>query len=339
MLILIKLIESIIRSIYGMLIGWLIDVLALFKYFFDRRQEKSDLKADGKVLTRCQSIPKSIYKRPDPLIYSQSYLISQGLAVTWDNPDIQLFRGGIAVSSSELLPDTEYEVRATIYNGSNEAPAVNMPVDFSFLTFGIGTTSTFIDRKYVDLPVKGAVGHPITAPAIWKTPATPGHYCLQVNLIWGDDANPNNNLGQENTNVGLFQSPAVFEFPIYNDTDGVEHVSLEIDTYILPERVNCSEVVNGRVNFLGKNTDKKLSGKELCNLLVEQHKAGLFPIPPGWKVDLAPPEFNLDPHKFQNVKVTVTSPDSFTTGVQAFNINAYNRYHHLIGGVTLYTQR
>ncbi|MBV8895300.1 MAG: hypothetical protein JO051_02230, partial [Acidobacteriaceae bacterium] len=33
----------------------------------------------------CQPIPKHIYRRPDPLIYSQQYLMSQGLAVTWNN--------------------------------------------------------------------------------------------------------------------------------------------------------------------------------------------------------------------------------------------------------------
>jgi hypothetical protein len=35
----------------------------------------------------CQHVPAHIYKRPDPMIYSQQYLISKGLAVTWDNPE------------------------------------------------------------------------------------------------------------------------------------------------------------------------------------------------------------------------------------------------------------
>src|SRR5688572_16425199 len=33
-------------------------------------------------------LPPSIHKRPDPLLYSQFFLMAQGLAVTWDNPDI-----------------------------------------------------------------------------------------------------------------------------------------------------------------------------------------------------------------------------------------------------------
>ena len=35
-------------------------------------------------------IPSTIYKRPDPLIYSQYYFMARGFAVTWDNPDISL---------------------------------------------------------------------------------------------------------------------------------------------------------------------------------------------------------------------------------------------------------
>ena len=52
--------------------------------------------------------------RPDPLIYSQPYLMAQGLAVTWDNPDIELFEDGVAVSSSALKPDHPYEVQVRV---------------------------------------------------------------------------------------------------------------------------------------------------------------------------------------------------------------------------------
>ena len=87
----------------------------------------------------CVKVPAPVYRRPDPLIYSQRYLMSQGLAVTWDNPDIQLFQAGVPVPSHTLAPATEYEIVARIWNGSTDAPAVNLPVRFSYLTFGIGT--------------------------------------------------------------------------------------------------------------------------------------------------------------------------------------------------------
>src|SRR5262245_56811892 len=33
--------------------------------------------------------------RPDPCIYAQSFLLKQGLPVTWDNPDIAILLGGV----------------------------------------------------------------------------------------------------------------------------------------------------------------------------------------------------------------------------------------------------
>ena len=51
--------------------------------------------------------------RPDPLIYSQPYLMTQGLAVTWDNPGIELYDDGVLVPSSDLKPNHEYEASAT----------------------------------------------------------------------------------------------------------------------------------------------------------------------------------------------------------------------------------
>ena len=329
--------KSILQSLYGMTIGWLINLIRLLCHFARRREEQRELKKKGHIYTRCQPVPPNIYKRPDPTIYSQKFLLSQGLAVTWDNPDIQLFREGIPVSSSSLLADTEYEVCATVYNGSNEAPAVNMPVDFSYLTFGIGTVSTFIERVIINLPVKGALGHPVAAKAVWRTPATPGHYCLQANLIWADDANPNNNLGQENTNVGKLQSPATFEFPVHNSSEGREHIRLEVDTYTLQEQIDCDQVVRGEVRFEREN--KEMTREERCALLAERHKQGLFSIPAGWTVEITPQKFDLLANQTQLVKVVVTAPDSFTSGIQAFNVNAYDQYSHLIGGVTLYVKR
>ena len=56
--------------------------------------------------TGCIPVDHPALVRPDPLLYSQRYLRDRGLAVTWDNPDIILFRGGVPVSSSDLDPGT-----------------------------------------------------------------------------------------------------------------------------------------------------------------------------------------------------------------------------------------
>ena len=56
------------------------------------RKAKADPKGQGsggEIGAPSIKIPSHTYRRPDPLIYSQTYLMSQGLSVTWDNPDIQ----------------------------------------------------------------------------------------------------------------------------------------------------------------------------------------------------------------------------------------------------------
>jgi len=107
------------------------------------------------------------------MIYSQQYLMSKGLAVTWQNPDIRLERGGVPVDSSDLKPNTTYDVIARIWNNAIDAVVVNMPVDFSFLSFGIGTTKTFIAATAVDVAAKGMAGCPAFARVQWTTPSSP----------------------------------------------------------------------------------------------------------------------------------------------------------------------
>src|SRR5215211_6669859 len=165
---------------------------------------------------REHDVPAWAYRQPDPLIYSQTFLQAQGLAVTWDNPDIHLERPaqpGTPVDSHSLDPSTDYVVVARVWNGSTTAPAVDLPVHASYLEFGIGTIRHEIGQTSVDLPVKGAAGTPAFARIPWRTPAAAGHYCLQLELIWADDAEPGNNLGQHNTDVRPLNSPrANFEF-------------------------------------------------------------------------------------------------------------------------------
>jgi hypothetical protein len=335
-----RFLKWLLRPIYDLLIGWLIGLITWLLGWLRDFTQRQDLRRANHIYTRCQVIPASIYKRPDPLIYSQDYLMSQGLAVTWDNPDIQLFDlGGTPVASTALLPDTEYDVTATIYNGSTEAWAVNMPVDFSYLSFGIGGKSNPIGRVIVPmLPVKGAIGHPVRGTQRWRTPPTPGHYCLQVRLIWTDDANPHNNLGQENTNVGIAASPAVFEFPVANNTQGIEQIALEADSYTLQQPIDCERVATAEASLRDDATGAVLEGRELCEFLARRHAQGQFPIPAGWTVTIEPQAFELAPGGSKLVKVTITPPDSFH-GTQAVNVNAFDRQHVLIGGVTLYTQR
>jgi hypothetical protein len=270
---------------------------------------------------RCVPIDNPAFVRPDPMIYDQYYLTGLGLAVTWDNPDIQLYLNGSAVSSNQLLAGTTYEVVAQVWNNSTDAPVVGMPVAFSFLSFGVGTVSTPIGSTQIDLGVKGGPNCPSYARTAWTTPTTPGHYCIQALLQPADDTNPLNNLGQENTNVGTAHSPAVFEFTLRNDTEKRQTYRFEPDAY-----------VPGTPDPCGASSSKKDRAARAA-----RHRRGAHPVPPGWQIALAPATPVLDPGQATVITVTAEPPAGFS-GNQVLNVNAFHAAG-LAGGVTLTVQK
>lgn len=301
------------------LYGWLVALRELTRRvaeFCGRRRRREGEREHRAARARCVPISHPAFVRPDPLIYSQYFLMGLGLAVTWDNPDIQLRRNGVPVSSSlPLSPNADYEVVARIWNASPTAPVIQMPVHFSYLDFGAGTVSVPIGSTKVTVGVKGAASQPGTTSIVWRTPATAGHYCLQVRLDPVDDLNFANNLGQENTNVGHAGSPATFRFKLRNDTRRQQRYHFEVDAYGIPGRVPCDER-RGR------------SGR------VERHARGSHPLPDGWRVDLTPDAPSLAPEQVIDVIAAVTPPDGWH-GSQAVNVNAFGHEAGLVGGVTL----
>jgi hypothetical protein len=331
-----------------LLLLWLHGILALIRVLHRllrhrraRQRTPDGRPATGKVRppARCdperQPIPSRVYRRPDPMIYSQQYLMAQGLAVTWDNPDIHLELDGVPVGSSSLLAGTEYDVVARIWNGSTNAPVVDLPVQFSYFDFGIGGASIPLGLTTVDLPVKGAPGCPAYAHMKWTTPPTAGHYCLQVRLIWADDANPFNNLGQENTNVKPLNSPhAAFTFPVRNRTAGSQQLHLEADAYQLPPQDICPpdpppSTSAGRRGTRVEQVDEQVRAARLA-----RHRRERYSLPEGWRVAIEPATFELVPDDERSVTVDITAPDGFS-GQQAINVYAFEGVH-LVGGVTLY---
>lgn len=271
-------------------------------------------------------VPPHTYKRPDPMIYSQYYLMSKGIAVTWDNPDIQLFDGLTPVSSSNIGTSKTYSIHARVWNGSVDAPVVNLLVRFYYLSFGVGTIRHYIGDTFVDVPVKGAVGLPATAEHTWTTPPTPGHYCIQVELLWPDDANPDNNLGQENLNVRKLASPATFEFTLRNDSRFRRAFTLRADAYERPTRVPCPD---GPPNAPPRGN---IEADPFARHRLKNH-----PVPAGWQVDFEPgSEVILGPEEEKLITVIVTAPGGFV-GRQTINVNAFDG-DELIGGVTLYAE-
>ena len=277
----------------------------------------------------CATIPPRVFRRPDPLIYSQAFLMAQGLAVTWDNPDVQLQRNGMAVSSHALSPDTEYEVVARVWNGSPFAPAVDLPVRFSYIDFGIGGATIPIGETRIDLPVNSTPGHPAFAGIKWRTPPVPGHYCIRVELVWADDANPANNVGQENVDVKALNSPrATFRFPVRNDARVRRAYRLAADAYALPDPAPCGDQRPGRSPRL---TREEIGARKAAALA--RHGLAGFPVPDGWRIDIEPDRFSLDPGAERPVTVVITAPDGFS-GERRFNVAAFVGTS-VAGGVTL----
>ncbi len=275
-------------------------------------------------LADCTVVNTPSFHRPDPCIYSQDYLLKLGLAVTWDNPDIVLRKGGVIVTEHDLLPATEYEIDATVWNNSYDAPAFGLKVLFSFLSFGVATVETAIGQTFVNLGVKGGVNHPANARMKWKTPPSAGHFCLKVVLSWIDDANPGNNVGQNNLNVVAPQSPAEFTFRLRNAADREEKFGFEVDTYAIPNAPSCPARL--------EQADKQRFSERLKKIQAVHDKAN-FPVPADWKVEISPDQPLLDPDEEIDVNVKITPPGGFA-GSKPFNVNA-RQGDKYAGGVTL----
>jgi hypothetical protein len=250
--------------------------------------------------------------------------------VTWDNPDITIERGGVPVEAHDLTPNTDYDIVARVWNGSVDAPAINLPVQFSYLSFGIGTQTHPIGAAKVDLGAKGAPGCPAFAHQAWTTPSTPGHYCLLVELIWSDDANPANNVGQGNTDVKPLNSPqALFEFTLENTGPERHTYHFAIDDYTLPTRPSCENQAPAR-----SPTPTRQELEARARAVRAEHDPARFAVPPGWRVVVDPAEVLLGPGESRTALVDVSAPDDFS-GRKTFNIHGIDEGGTLVGGVTL----
>ena len=304
---------SLLRTV---LWGW-VGSLSRFLKLLHPSHEKPKEDHRPPAPTNCVPIDHPAFVRPDPLLYSQRYLRAQGLAVTYDNPDITLSLGGVPVSSAELQPATTYDVLARIWNNSLDAPVVAMPVHLSYKDFGLGPEPIPIASGVVDVGVKGGPQQAGFVSIPWTTPPTPGHYCLQVLLDPADDTEPANNLGWENTRIVSAQSPATFTFTLRNDTRRARTYRFEVDGYEIPQRPPCAE-----------------QRPEVARLL-DRHSPGQHPVPDGFAVQIAPATPTLAPEAAVTVTVTVDAPPGFQ-GRQAINVNAFHE-QGFAGGVTLTT--
>jgi hypothetical protein len=166
----------------------------------------------------CVVVPGRVIDKPDPCIYDQFLLMQLNQPVTWDNPDVSIFLNGVEQYTYNLTVSTEYDVEITVHNSSRDRPATGTTVAVRWIEFGAG----------------GQVRHPVATltadvptwpgtrvvSAKWTTPATPGHYCIEVELAHPDDGNPSNNRGWNNTQVYAAHSPAAVPIRIFNTQPG-----------------------------------------------------------------------------------------------------------------------
>ena len=146
---------------------------------------------------------------------------------TWDNPSIQLYDGANPVSSNNLTQGHTYRINVTVYNSTGYI-AQKTKVTFKWTNFGMGQPPdvwTIITPSpiEIDLPANGSA----TAEINW-TPTLTGHTCLQVEIYHIEEINTNNNLGQENCDVGPTSSPAKVEFTLWNPTKRPQMIYLDL---------------------------------------------------------------------------------------------------------------
>lgn len=284
------------------------DLLRLLEYLlrFFLGQKKQD--------QGCRPCPPAL-RKPDPFLYCQYYLMKLGFPVTWDNPDIYIFEGTTLVDPHNLKASTDYTVVARVWNNSTDIPVVDLHVNFSYLSFGMGVVSHPIGTSTTDLNVKGLPGCPAFASIVWTTPPVLGHYCIDVLLEPPDDSNWLNNLGQLNTDVAQPASPAAFTFAVGNHAGPrPRRARFTVDTYAIPPLLPCDERQKdgARGREIGKDAP---------------------PVPDGWEVVLTPSELTLAAGEEKTITAEITPPPGFK-GTMPFNVTARDDIGPF-GGVTL----
>jgi hypothetical protein len=278
---------------------------------------------------RCNYLPARVITRPDPCIYSQFMLMQLKLPVTWANPDVKIFLGGVPQDTFHLVADTLYDVQITVHNSSHDQAADNTQVNVGWIEFGAGGQILHpITQLLTNIPVWPGVS---VLHVPWRTPATPGHYCIDIKLYHPRDANPANNHGWNNTQVYAAHSPVSGSMRIFNRwiagapttskqaraaqegaRSGVPWnlVEISVDSYVF-------------VDAYGRDA----------------HPDEMFaPKPPAWPVQIDPPLFHFEPHEtYRDVAIMIDAP-SGPGASKDFNISAFQGGTPL-GGITITVAR
>ncbi len=210
-----------------------------------------DVLVRKKFPRKCIEMPIKVTRRPDPCIYSQFFLMDNNQPVTWDNPDVIIELGGNVQDTYNLDASTTYDVTVFTKNNSPFFDALGTHIQVNMLQFGIGAPGPTSLHTYTkDIPF-ATVDHSIGETFTWTTPPDAGHFCLQVLITHGNDVNPGNNEGWNNTEVKIVAPGETFArpIPVWNlrrfERPGKERqnaamrkllsaVTIDLDSYVLP---------------------------------------------------------------------------------------------------------
>jgi hypothetical protein len=318
-----------------------------------------------------KDIPGHVRRKPDPCLYSQSYLLQQNVPVTWDNPDIWLTElDGTLRSSSDLLPDHPYLVHGRIWDASFDA-ALGVLVRCTFSNWGINgpTLPVEVDSNGSERVIMVNIPPWQNAVATfrWRTPVTPGHYCLKVICSHPDDRNTANNVGQENVLVlgTTGGTLATLDLPLANPFPTAVGVAIAADTYFiqpaewqfhllrqewtlgLPSGPLPASREHWRLKFQVWLMDNQrqlphriryvYQGRD--NLLQRQRDLRGI-VPEAWELTLngsrLPQTIHLEPKEQRTLRLSVRLPHRREHGRrEVFNCNAVSDDGAVLGGVTI----
>jgi hypothetical protein len=349
------------ERLLAILIAFLLFFLRLLLRLFRGREEENKTR-------HCLEIPPHVKRKPDPCLYSQFYLMALGIAVTWDNPDIQItLPDNTPVPSHDLAANTQYVVHATIHNASFN-PAIGTEVRCFYRPWSFNDPSRTPVEINPDGTEKVIILHiPAWGSRIakfnWRTPnVADAHFCLQVECQHPDDANPNNNLGQENTNVHSAKpgEKVSIKTLLLNPHREPRRIRFRADAYEIPGeeimlKLNTrTRTIGGISRFLltrEARSRKLMAASRRAPQLIAYVYRGIEELrkrnlrdsqrlSPEWVVRRDGNELEaalaLDAGKHQEVTLEVTTPPNATPGRrQRINIVAFDDRGRNAGGVTL----
>jgi hypothetical protein len=245
---LLALVQLLFLLLFGIL-ALLVRIIECLCKCFKKKNLKEEEEDEGKCNP---TLPEDITRRPDPCIYSQQYLQSQGIAVTWNNPDIFMAKAStpavIEPDSYNLEADTDYLVSVRCHNASTDL-ALGVRVRLLYRPWSFNSPDllpvqiTSTGQEVVRFANIAGMSFTVVQFTWHTPPVAPGqtqHFCLQAHLSHPMDTNLENNMGQENTNVhsanpGHVAPGEVVEVdvPLVNNSKFAKRFGFRADSYAI----------------------------------------------------------------------------------------------------------